>query len=192
MQLRGEAGRASRTSRIFTAMSEVTEILSAMERGESRTAEELLPLVYDELRHLAAQKLAQEKPGQTLQATALVHEAWLRLVASDVPHWQGRRHFFGAAAEAMRRILINNARRKEQPKHGGGWRPRSLRRRSPGRRSRPLPWSTRPTCVWWAIPIRSGTAPAISSARRLRRCAEFSSTTREGNRRCAMGVFGSG
>jgi len=102
-------------------MSDVTQILTAIERGDPRAAEELLPLVYDDLRRLAAQKLAQEPPCQTLQATALVHEAWLRLVANEDPHWSGRRHFFGAAAEAMRRILIANARRKRRPKHGGGW-----------------------------------------------------------------------
>jgi RNA polymerase sigma factor (TIGR02999 family) len=101
-------------------MSDVTRILSAIEQGEPHAAEQLLPLVYDELRKLAAQKLAQEKPGQTLQATALVHEAYIRLV--DVEHaqrWHGRGHFFGAAAEAMRRILVDNARRKQRPKHGG-------------------------------------------------------------------------
>jgi RNA polymerase sigma factor (TIGR02999 family) len=106
-------------------MSEVTEILSALERGEPRAAEELLPLVYDELRHLAAQKLSQEKPGQTLQATALVHEAWLRLVrptpGDPEPKWSDQHHFFRAAAEAMRRILVDNARRKGAACHGGGW-----------------------------------------------------------------------
>jgi RNA polymerase sigma factor (TIGR02999 family) len=105
-------------------MSEVTEMLMAMERGEPRSAEELLPLVYAELRHLAAQKLSRERPGQTLQATALVHEAWLRLVRTEQegnePRWDGRRHFFGAAAEAMRRILIESARRKARVRHGGG------------------------------------------------------------------------
>jgi RNA polymerase sigma factor (TIGR02999 family) len=100
-------------------MSEVTRILSAIEQGEQQAAEELLPLVYDELRKLAAQKLAQEKPGQTLEATALVHEAYLRLVDSD-QLWNSRRHFFAAAAEAMRRILVENARRKNRIKHGGG------------------------------------------------------------------------
>src|SRR5512137_385053 len=104
-------------------MSEVTQLLTAIERGEPRAAEELLPMVYTELRHLAAQKLSREKPGQTLQATALVHEAWLRLVGAEQaacePRWDGRRHFFGAAAEAMRRILIENARRKQRLKHGG-------------------------------------------------------------------------
>src|SRR5213080_1497833 len=94
-------------------MSEVTRILSAIEQGDPHAAEELLPLVYDELRRLAAQKLAQEKPGQTLQATALVHEAYLRLVGpEDAPKWNGRGHFFAAAAEAMRRILVNRARDK--------------------------------------------------------------------------------
>jgi RNA polymerase sigma factor (TIGR02999 family) len=102
-------------------MSEVTRILSAIEQGESHAAEQLLPLVYDELRRLAAQKLAQEKPGQTLQATALVHEAYLRLVDVErAKHWDSRGHFFAAAAEAMRRILVDNARRKGSGKHGGG------------------------------------------------------------------------
>ncbi len=104
-------------------MSDVTHILAAVEQGDPHAAEQLLPLVYDELRQLAAQKLAQEKPGQTLQATALVHEAYLRLVAGGErekePHWDNRRHFFAAAAEAMRRILIDNARRKQSRKHGG-------------------------------------------------------------------------
>jgi RNA polymerase sigma factor (TIGR02999 family) len=115
-------------------MSEVTRILSAIEQGEPHAAEQLLPLVYGELRKLAAQKLAQEKPGQTLQATALVHEAYLRLVQSppleqghsepghppSPPRWDSRRHFFAAAAEAMRRILIDQARRKQRERHGGG------------------------------------------------------------------------
>jgi RNA polymerase sigma factor (TIGR02999 family) len=101
-------------------MSEVTRILSAIEQGEPHAAEQLLPLVYDELRQLAAQKLAHEKPGQTLQATALVHEAYLRLVDTDrAKYWHSRGHFFAAAAEAMRRILIDNARRKRRPKHAG-------------------------------------------------------------------------
>jgi RNA polymerase sigma factor (TIGR02999 family) len=102
-------------------MTDVTRILSAIEQGDPRAAEQLLPLVYDELRELAAQRLAQEKPGQTLQATALVHEAYLRLVDSDkAQHWDSRAHFFAAAAEAMRRLLIDQARRKRRPKHGGG------------------------------------------------------------------------
>src|SRR5262249_12840705 len=105
-------------------MSDVTRILSAIEAGDAHAAEQLLPLVYDELRKLAAHKLAHEKPGQTLEATALVHEAYLRLIG-DQPaaqareHWNSRGHFFAAAAEAMRRILIDNARRKQRPKHGG-------------------------------------------------------------------------
>ena len=101
-------------------MSDVTRILSAIEEGDPAAAEQLLPLVYDELRQLAAQKLAQEKPGQTLQATALVHEAYLRLVdVEQAQHWDSRRHFFAAVAEAMRRILVENARRKRSAKHGG-------------------------------------------------------------------------
>jgi RNA polymerase sigma factor (TIGR02999 family) len=101
-------------------MNELTSILSAIEQGDPRAAEQLLPLVYDELRKLAAQKLASETPGQTLQATALVHEAYLRLVDGDkVQHWDSRGHFFAAAAEAMRRILIDQSRRKRRPKHGG-------------------------------------------------------------------------
>src|SRR5262245_26446066 len=102
-------------------MSEVTRILSAIEDGDPSAAEQLLPLVYDELRQLAAQRLAQEKPGQTLQATALVHEAYLRLVDVDrAQHWNSRGHFFAAAAEAMRRILINRARDRGRLKRGGG------------------------------------------------------------------------
>jgi RNA polymerase sigma factor (TIGR02999 family) len=101
-------------------MSDLSRILSAMEEGDAHAAEQLLPLVYDELRRLAAQKLAQEKPGQTLEATALVHEAYVRLVDVDkAQHWNSRGHFFAAAAEAMRRILVENARRKRRPKHGG-------------------------------------------------------------------------
>jgi RNA polymerase sigma factor (TIGR02999 family) len=104
-------------------MSDVTRILSAIEQGDPCAAEQLLPLVYEELRKLAAQKLAQEKPGQTLQATALVHEAYLRLVDMDiVQHWNSRAHFFAAAAEAMRRILVEQARRKGRMRHGGGLR----------------------------------------------------------------------
>src|SRR5580693_361893 len=100
-------------------MGDVTRILSAIEQGDPKAAEQLLPLVYDELRKLAAQKLAHEKPGQTLQATALVHEAYLRLVDVDqVQQWSSRGHFFAAAAEAMRRILIEEARRKDRVKHG--------------------------------------------------------------------------
>jgi RNA polymerase sigma factor (TIGR02999 family) len=103
-------------------MSEVTRILSAIEQGDPHAADQLLPLVYDELRQLAAAKLAQEKPGQTLQATALVHEAYLRLVdVEQAQHWNSRGHFFAACAEAMRRILVNHARDKGRQKRGGGW-----------------------------------------------------------------------
>jgi RNA polymerase sigma factor (TIGR02999 family) len=102
-------------------MSDVTRILSAIEQGDPHAAEQLLPLLYDELRQLAAQRLAQEKPGQTLQATALVHEAYIRLVDVEKDqHWNSRGHFFAAAAEAMRRILVERARRKTRHKHGGG------------------------------------------------------------------------
>src|SRR5207237_506286 len=108
-------------------MSEVTRILSAIEQGDPHAADQLLPLVYDELRKLAAQRLAHEKPGQTLQATALVHEAYLRLVASPgresgeaEPYWNSRGHFFAAAAEAMRRILVDSARSRSTEKRGGG------------------------------------------------------------------------
>ena len=100
-------------------MSEITLVLQAMGRGDSRASEELLPLVYDELRRHAAARMAREAGGQTLQPTALVHEAWLRLVGDGDRNWQNRAHFFGAAAEAMRRILIENARRKSRLKHGG-------------------------------------------------------------------------
>src|SRR4051794_19216833 len=117
-------------------MSDVTQLLVAVEAGDPHAAAELLPLVYEELRTLAAAKLAQEKPGQTLQATALVHEAYLRLVGSPanaapenaggVNQWNSRGHFFGSAAEAMRRILVESARRKAREKRGGGWRRRTL------------------------------------------------------------------
>jgi RNA polymerase sigma factor (TIGR02999 family) len=108
---------------ILDGMSEVTRILSAIDQGESHAAEQLLPLVYDELRRLAAQKLAQERPGQTLDATALVHEAYLRLVGGVPKHpWDSRGHFFAAAATAMRRILVEHARRKRRLKHGGQFR----------------------------------------------------------------------
>jgi RNA polymerase sigma factor (TIGR02999 family) len=101
-------------------MSDVTRILSAIEQGDLKASEQLLPLVYEELRKLAAQKMAQENPGQTLQATALVHEAYVRLVDVEaVQHWNSRGHFFAAAAEAMRRLLVESARRKARSKHGG-------------------------------------------------------------------------
>jgi RNA polymerase sigma factor (TIGR02999 family) len=109
-------------------MDDVSRILSAIDQGDPHAAAHLLPLVYDELRKLAAQKLSQERPGQTLQPTALVHEAYIRLVAGagrkageSAQHWDSRGHFFAVAAEAMRRILIDNARRKQADKHGGGW-----------------------------------------------------------------------
>jgi RNA polymerase sigma factor (TIGR02999 family) len=123
-------------------MNEVTHILSAIEQGDSHAAEQLLPLVYDELRQLAAQRLAHEKPGQTLQATALVHEAYLRLVAggdASSPrdrHWDSRGHFFSAAAEAMRRILVENARRRATVKRGGAARRLPLDRLEPAREDR--------------------------------------------------------
>jgi RNA polymerase sigma factor (TIGR02999 family) len=103
-------------------VSDVTQLLSSIDAGDSQAAGQLLPLVYDELRKLAAAKLAQEQPSQTLQATALVHEAWLRLVGTaDQKIWNSRGHFFGAAAEAMRRILVDRARQKARLRHGGGW-----------------------------------------------------------------------
>jgi RNA polymerase sigma factor (TIGR02999 family) len=100
-------------------MSDVTRILNAIERGDAKATDELLPLVYEELRLLAAQKLSHEPPGQTLQATALVHEAYLRLIGDEPQSWNGRGHFFAAAAEAMRRILVENARHKKRLKRGG-------------------------------------------------------------------------
>lgn len=104
----------------FGTISPVTQIIEAAQHGDPKAADELLPLVYDELRKLAAYKMAHEAPGQTLQATALVHEAWLRLVGNQDAKWDGRAHFFAAAAEAMRRILIDQARRKRALRHGGG------------------------------------------------------------------------
>ena len=101
-------------------MSDVTHILTAIEHGDANAADKLLPLVYEELRKLAAHKMTNEAAGQTLQATALVHEAWMRLVGKENPKFQNRAHFFAAAAEAMRRILIDNARRKRAVRHGGG------------------------------------------------------------------------
>jgi RNA polymerase sigma factor (TIGR02999 family) len=101
------------------AMSDVTRILNAIERGDAKATDELLPLLYEELRVLAAQKLSHEPPGQTLQATALVHEAYLRLVGGEPQSWENRGHFFAAAAEAMRRILVEKARRRHRIKHGG-------------------------------------------------------------------------
>src|SRR5437867_3126253 len=107
-------------------MNEVTRILNAIQDGDAKATSELLPLVYQELRKLAAHKMASEAPGHTLQATALVHEAWLRLVSSNQQSWQNRAHFFGAAAEAMRRILVEHARRKQSLKRGGGTEPEQL------------------------------------------------------------------
>src|SRR5262249_49602264 len=112
---------------IFEAMNDVTRILSAIEQGDPHAADQLLPLIYDELRKLAAQWMTREAPGQTLDATALVHEAYLRLIGhKPAPQardrWDGRRHFFAAAAEAMRRILLDRARNKRRLKRGGGWR----------------------------------------------------------------------
>src|SRR6266571_5358142 len=104
----------------MTVMCDVTRILADIEQGDPRAAGQLLPLVYDELRKLAAQKMAQENPGQTLQATALVHDAYIRLVdVEKAQHWNSRGHFFAAAAEAMRRILVDSARRKQRPQRGG-------------------------------------------------------------------------
>jgi RNA polymerase sigma factor (TIGR02999 family) len=107
-------------------MTDVTRILNAIEQGDAKAADELLPLVYEELRRLAAQKMSHEKPGQTLQATALVHEAYIRLVGEEAQNWSGSTHFFSAAAEAMRRILVDNARRKKRLKRGGGMQKLSL------------------------------------------------------------------
>ena len=105
---------------IRAGMSEATLLLNAIESGDAKAADQLLPLVYQELRRLAASKMANESAGQTLQPTALVHEAWLRLVGNEAPTFQNRAHFFGAAAEAMRRILIERARRRQAIRHGGG------------------------------------------------------------------------
>jgi|SRR5687767_4355220 len=107
-------------------MSDVTRILTAIERGEAAATDELLPLVYGELRRIAAHKMSAEAAGHTLQPTALVHEAWLRLVGSEERQWQNRAHFFGAAAEAMRRILVDHARRKLSQKRGAGMQPEEL------------------------------------------------------------------
>src|ERR1017187_3944580 len=114
------AGNSREAVAHWRALPDLTQMLTAIERGEPCAAENLLPLVYEELCRVAAARLARERPGQTLQATALVHEAWLRVTSPGQPQWQGRRHFFGAASEAMRRILVENARRKKRLKHGGG------------------------------------------------------------------------
>src|SRR2546430_1131094 len=141
-------------------MADVTQILDAIEQGDPHAAEQLLPLVYDELRHLAARKLAQEKPGQTLQATALVHEAYLRLVdVAQAQHWNSRGHFFAAAAEAMRRILVERARQKLGPQRGGGRARLNLEEAldivDPSTNHRSMRFLTRP----FAVP-RVRTAPA--------------------------------
>jgi RNA polymerase sigma factor (TIGR02999 family) len=102
-------------------MSDITRILNAIEQGDAKAVDKLLPLVYEELRRLAAQKMSHEPPGQTLQATALVHEAYIRLVGSEIQNWNSRGHFYAAAAEAMRRILIDSARRKKSLKRGGDY-----------------------------------------------------------------------
>ncbi|HJZ60384.1 MAG TPA: ECF-type sigma factor [Gemmataceae bacterium] len=128
-------------------MADVTQILSAIEAGDPRAAAELLPLVYDELRKLAAARLSHENPGQTLQATALVHEAYIRLVGGgQTQGWDGRRHFFAAAAEAMRRILVEAARRKQRLKHGGD------RKRVPADSSKPRLGRRPTTCSPWTRP----------------------------------------
>ena len=107
-------------AKLFVMPADVTQLLEAIESGDPNAAEKLLPLVYAELRRLAAARMANEKPGQTLQPTALVHEAWMRLAGSERQQWRGRDHFFSAAAEAMRRILVEIARRKKRIRHGGG------------------------------------------------------------------------
>jgi RNA polymerase sigma factor (TIGR02999 family) len=118
---------------MLSFMSDVTQILSAIEQGDPHAADQLLPLVYDQLRQLAAQKLAQEKAGQTLEATALVHEAYLRLVGpANANGWDHRGHFFAAAAEAMRRILVEKARRKKRLRHGGELQKHGLEENEPG------------------------------------------------------------
>jgi RNA polymerase sigma factor (TIGR02999 family) len=133
-------------------VSEVTRILGSIAQGDPRAVEELLPLVYEELRKLAAHKMAAEAPGQTLQPTALVHEAWLRLSGSEANRFENRTHFFAAAAQAMRRILIDNARRKRRQRHGGGWERVDLED------------------VQLAVPLRSGDLLALDEA--LTRLAE--------------------
>ena len=135
-------------------MADVTQILAAIEQGDPHAAADLLPLVYDELRKLAAARMAAEAPGHTLQPTALVHEAYLRLVGGEQPEgWNGRAHFFGAAAEAMRRLLVDHVRRKHGLRRGGsrGRRPLSTRTWSPSRR--PTSWWT------WTTPCRSSGRP---------------------------------
>jgi RNA polymerase sigma factor (TIGR02999 family) len=157
---------------LFSAitMSDVSEILSAIEQGAPHAPEQLLPLVYDELRRLAAQRLAQERPGQTLDATGLVHEAYLRLVDDDqAQRWDSRGHFFAAAAEAMRRILVENARRKRRQKHGGG--------RSRQGEDRDLPAPERPQWLLAldeALDRLTATNPQAAELVKLRYFARFS------------------
>jgi RNA polymerase sigma factor (TIGR02999 family) len=148
---------------ILDLMSEVTRILGDIERGEQHAAEQLLPLVYEELRRLALEKMAHEKPGQTLQATALVHEAYLRLVDTErARHWDSRGHFFVAAAEAMRRILVENARRKRRIKHGGGVRRVELDDDIPvGQEPVEDCWPSILPCKNW--PVRTRERPSSSS-----------------------------
>ena len=152
---------------MLSGMADVTQVLAAIEQGDPHAAGQLLPLVYDELRRLAAQKLAREKAGQTLQATALVHEAYLRLVAKPEgesgganPHWDSRGHFFAAAAEAMRRILVEAARRKARGKHGGG------------HTSTSTPWAppTPPGNSWPCTTPLSGSRPTTRSRRSSSSC----------------------
>jgi RNA polymerase sigma factor (TIGR02999 family) len=129
---RRDQPRLPLSAEIALAMNEVTRILSAIDQGDPHAAEQLLPLVYEELRQLAAQRLAQERPSQTLQATALVHEAYLRLVGTGPKQtWENRGHFFAAAAEAMRRILVEQHRRKQRRRRGGGWQKHSLEDNQP-------------------------------------------------------------
>ena len=145
-------------------VSSVTEILLQIDQGDPQAAEQLLPLVYDELRRLAAQRLAQEKPGQTLQPTALVHEAYLRLVdVEQARHWDSRGHFFAAAAEAMRRILVESARRKKRGKHGGDFKRLALE-------DRDVPDSTiHPAPATVAGEIRTGGPEADADGPNIRR-----------------------
>src|SRR5262249_41398616 len=137
---------------MLACMSDVTRILTAIEQGDPHAAEQLLPLVYDELRKLAAQRLAQEKPGHTLQATALVHEAYLRLVGDQ--HFENRGHFFAAAAEAMRRILVETARRKNRLRHGGGGREQTPLHQQPPTQNHPA----------IEAPVAAADLPALSDA----------------------------
>ena len=165
-------------------MEDVTRVLSAIEQGDPRAAERLLPLVYDELRKLAAQKLAHESPGQTLDATALVHEAYLRLVGAEkAQRWDSRGHFFAACAEAMRRILIDNARRKQADKHGGGWQRHDLLEAALATRSA-LSTETRlrapprlPACLRRALSMRMRRMAWAAAAKKCPRLFQCGSTS---------------